>query len=376
VTDPRVTHVITGLSTGGAEMMLFKLLQASDALRSGASVISLRDLGTVGPRIADLGVPVHALGMRGPGALGMVPRLREHLAAACPDVVQGWMYHGNLAALATSAATPVLWNVRQSIGRLRREKPATAAVILAGALLSRRARVIVYNSSVSAREHESLGYRRDRTLLIPNGFDLARFRPDPLARPRLRAALGIAADATLIGLLGRFHPMKDHANFIAALRTVLPGAPRVHAVLAGREVDLANPTLGRLLPDDETRARIHPIGEVQDVAALLAGLDVLCLSSGDGEGFPNVVGEAMACEVPCVVTDSGDAAAVVGDTGLVVPRGDPATLGAALADLVARSSEARAEMGRRGRRRVAERFSIEAVAARYAALYAEQGGGR
>jgi glycosyltransferase involved in cell wall biosynthesis len=301
--------------------------------------------------------------------------LRTVLAGTRPDVVQGWMYHGNLAALAAPSRTPVVWNIRQSIGQLRREKAATAAVILAGAMLSRRPRAIVYNSAVSAREHESLGYRDDRTRLIPNGFDLERFRPESAARARLRASLGIPADALVVGLLGRFHPMKDHANFLAALGRVLPGTPSLHAVLAGRGLVPGNAALMGLLPPGAERARVHLLGEVADVPGLAAGLDVLCLSSGDGEGFPNVVGEAMACEVPCVVTDSGDAAAVVGDTGLVVPRADTAALAAALADMLGRSPEARAELGRAARRRVSERFSIASIAAQYEALYGEVRGG-
>ena len=370
---PRVCHVITALGTGGAETMLWKLLAASEGLRAGATVVSLRDAGTVGPRIRALGVPVEEVGIGTVPGLGQARRLRAAVRAARPDVLQGWMYHGNLAALygARGTGRPVLWNIRQSLGRLADEKPGTALVIRAGALLSRRARVIVYNSRVSAAQHERLGYAADRTRLLPNGFDLHRFRPDPAACGRLRDRIGAPPDARVVGMVARFHPMKDHATFLAAMERLLPADPSLHVVLAGSGVVATNEPFARLLPREPWRARIHALGEEAEVAALLAGLDVCALSSSRSEGFPNVVGEALACAVPCVVTDSGDAAAVLGAAGEVVPPGDPAAFAAAVRRLLELAPEERARLGRAGRERVMREYSIDAVARRYEALYEE-----
>jgi glycosyltransferase involved in cell wall biosynthesis len=370
---PRVCHVITALGTGGAETMLWKLLAASEGLRAGATVVSLRDAGTVGPRIRALGVPLEELGIGTVPGPGHARRLRAAVRAARPDVLQGWMYHGNLAALygARGTGRPVLWNIRQSLGRLSDEKAGTALVIRAGALLSRRARVIVYNSRVSAAQHERLGYAADRTRLLPNGFDLHRFRPDPAACGRLRDRIGAPPDARVVGMVARFHPMKDHATFLAAMERLLPADPSLHVVLAGSGVAASNEPFARLLPREPWRARIHPLGEEADVAALLAGLDVCALSSSRSEGFPNVVGEALACAVPSVVTDSGDAAAVLGEAGEVVAPGDPAAFAAAVRRLLELAPEERARLGRAGRERVMREYSIDAVARRYEALYEE-----
>lgn len=372
-TAPRVCHVITALGTGGAETMLWKLLAASEGLRAGATVVSLRDAGTVGPRIRALGVQVEEIGIGAVPGPGHARRLRAVVHAARPDVVQGWMYHGNLAALygARGTGRPVLWNIRQSLGRLADEKPGTALLIRAGALLSRRARVIVYNSRVSAAQHERLGYAADRTRLLPNGFDLHRFRTDPAARGRLRERIGAPPHAHVVGMIARFHPMKDHANFLAAMGRLLPADPSLHVVLAGTGVVASNERFARLLPGEPWRGRIHALGEESDVAALLAGLDVGALSSARSEGFPNVVGEALACAVPCVVTDSGDVAAVLGDAGEVVEPGDPAAFAGAVRRLLDLAPEERARLGNAGRERIMREYSIESVARRYEALYEE-----
>jgi glycosyltransferase involved in cell wall biosynthesis len=370
---PRVCHVITALGTGGAERMLWKLLAASEALRGGATVISLRDAGTVGPRIRALGVPVVELGIGTvPGPLAL-RRLRAAVRAAGADVVQGWMYHGNLAALAGASGLrcPVLWNIRQSLGRLADEKPMTALVIRLGAPLSRRTRAIIYNSRVSAAQHERLGYAPLRTRILPNGFDVERFRPDPAAGARLRARLGVPADTRVVGMVARFHPMKDHANFLAAMARLLPDDPTLHVVLAGTDVVASNERLAGLLRVIPAHGRIHLVGEEREVSSLLAGLDVCALSSARSEGFPNVVGEALACGVPCVVTDTGDTAEVLGGAGAVVPPGDAIAFAAAVRGLLDAPAATRARLGLEGRARVTREYAIGVVAERYRALYAE-----
>ena len=137
-----------------------------------------------------------------------------------PDLIQGWMYHGNLMATIASAAShgrvPVLWNIRQTIYDLGRERRLTAVVIRQGARLSRYPAAIVYNSITSAEQHEAIGYRTDKRVILPNGFDCEMFHPDPEARSSLRKELGLPVDSVLIGLIARYHPMKDHAGFLKA----------------------------------------------------------------------------------------------------------------------------------------------------------------
>lgn len=367
----RVLHVITGLGLGGAEMALLRLL---GALRDefDAEVLSLTTEDPLGAPIRALGVPVHALGRSAgvpdprllTGALAAVRRFR-------PGLIQTWMYHadlvGGLAGWMTGV--PVVWGVHYALARDADLKPLTRAVVWVNARLSRRVpRTIVYCADSGRARHESLGYDPTRGLVIPNGLDPTRFRPDPPARLAVRAALGLEPSAPLIGLCARYHPDKDHRTFLRAAAILARARPDVHFVLWGRDVEEANPVLADLVRAGGLSGRVHLLGQRDDSARLHAALDVGALSSVT-EALPTAVIEAMACGVPCAVTDVGDAAAIVGGTGRVVPPGDPAALARAWEDLLALSPAERQALGEAARRRVEERYSLEKMAAAYARLY-------
>jgi glycosyltransferase involved in cell wall biosynthesis len=370
----RVCHVITGLNTGGAEIMLERLLSATDRERFDPVVVSLLPAGVIAHGIRALGVPVHSLELAGawqvPVAVVRLARLLRRLRA---DVVQGWMSHGNLvggAAARLAGGLPVAWGIHQvDIGRGSNSRVTRGAIRLAGVLSGRMARQIVYCADAARRSHVAAGYDPARAVVITNGFDVDAFRPDPAARAAVRAELGIAADAPVAGLVARWSPLKDHATFVAAAGRVAAARPDARFVLAGRGVDGQNAELAALLHGAGITDRCHLLGDRRDVPRVLAALDVFALSSRT-EAFPVAVGEAMACGVPCVVTDVGDAAVLVGETGRVVPRGDPAALGDALAQVLGMDADARARLGRLARQRVVERFSLRSVAARYQELHA------
>ncbi len=369
----RLVHVITGLSTGGAEAMLAKLLGGLDPARWSCEVISLSDRGTHGDRLERLGVPVTALELATPSGMASgLFQLRRRLRQFRPSLIQGWMYHGNLAALAGAGLAgrpPVIWNLRQSLYGLVREKRLTAQVIRLGARLSRLPRKIVYNSATSARQHEALGYDASRTVLIPNGFDTERLRPAPEARAALRARLGVSLETPIVGHLARYHPMKDHAGFLRAAARVTAVRPGTIFLLAGHEVDDNNAALRTLTQELGIGDSTRRLGELVDPMPVIAGLDVLALSSAWGEGFPNVLGEAMACGIPCVTTDIGDSRWVVGDSGEVVPPLDPDRMAAALLRLLALSPEERSRLGAVARRRIEVEFSLPTIISAYESLY-------
>jgi glycosyltransferase involved in cell wall biosynthesis len=370
----RILFIITTLQTGGAEMMLYKLLTGMDRNRFDPSVICLGDSGTPGARIKALGIPVHIAGISptrpSPILLWRICRWVRELR---PDLIQGWMYHGNAAASLAQClslrAVPVLWSIRASVYSLKDEKARTAALIRLSAVLSRRALRIIYVSRVSADQHESLGFAPSRTSIIPNGFDCEQFKPLPHARSAVRRQLNVGGDSILIGLINRFHPMKDHATFFEAAGVISQTHKSVHFVLAGQGVDWQNPTLVDLARRFHVHSRVHCLGERSDVAELMAGLDIATNSSACAESFPNVIGEAMACGVPCVVTDIGNSAAIVGETGFVVPPRNPAALAAAWSRLIDMGAEARAKMGAIARQRVSENFSLGSVVRQYETLY-------
>jgi glycosyltransferase involved in cell wall biosynthesis len=370
----KVLHIINDLSIGGAEMMLYKLLSGMSEERFYPVVLSLVDRGQLRERIEALGIPIYSARidpeLPTPAALW---RLIRAVRQVKPDLIQGWMSHGNLAAqLLAAVAAPrsrVLWNIRQTLYSFDYEKRGTAFAIKLCARLSNRPDRILYNSRTASAQHGAIGYRAEKTLVIPNGFDTELFAPSKEARRSVRSELGVAENTFLIGLIGRFHPMKGHSHFLRAAKRLLEQYPDVQFVLSGKEVSWRNSFLCELVQGLGLAERVHMLGERQDMPRITAALDIASSSSSYGEGFPNVIGEAMSCGVPCVVTDVSDLPWVVGETGRVVPPRDPVALSRAWADLIEMGTEGREALGTAARQRVIQYFPLESVVAQYEALY-------
>jgi glycosyltransferase involved in cell wall biosynthesis len=372
----KIAHVINALSIGGAELMLLKLLAHTDRAAYAPRVFTLLSpAGPVADRIRELGIPVRELGMhRGtPNPLRLL-QLSRWLRDDSPDLVQTWMYHadvvGGVAARLSSRRIPVVWNVRNSTLDRASSRPRTFRVVKACARLSRwLPDAIICCSHTASDIHAQLGYARQKLRVIPNGFDLDAFRPDGAARVALRRELAIPDHAAIVGLVGRFDPQKDHRTFLVAATRLHREMPGVHFVLCGRGVDTTNVALMRSVEAAGLRGVAHLLGERTDMPAVTAALDIAASSSAYGEAFPNAIGEAMACGVPCVVTDVGDSARIVGDTACVVPPRNASALSDAWRAVFTLSAAQRSELGRRARRRVSERFSIESIAREYEDTY-------
>ena len=368
----RLAFVTSGLGAGGAEMMLYKLLTRLDPARFRSAVFSLRGEEVFVPHLRAHGIAVHLAGLGGRGGLRGLGRLRQALADFRPDLLQGWMYHGSLAATLASWAgarrCPVLFGIRQSLYDVDEERWTTALVIRLAAAMSGRATHIVYNSRQGQTHHEAFGFDRARSVFIPNGFDTNAFAPSALARQELRQELGLAPDARLVGFIARYHPVKDHAGLLAAAAQVHTIAPEVHFVLAGAGVDPDNTVLVQDILRRAMTDRVHLLGARTDVPHITAGLDIaVCASLA--EGFPNVVGEAMSSGVPCVVTGVGDCPEIIGATGALVPPRDPGAMAAALVRLLALPPDGRHAMGQAARARIKTLYSIDAVVRQYEDLY-------
>jgi glycosyltransferase involved in cell wall biosynthesis len=354
-------------------MMLYKLLSRTNRERFQPAVISLDGMAKLGDRIKQLGIPVFAMGLKPPRLrLLSLLRLARTVRRVKPDLIQGWMAHGNLAAQFAAMFAPrpvsVFWNIRQSLYSLDHEKPTTARAIKIGARLSSWPAMILNNSSKSVAQHSAIGYKTESTVVIPNGFDTELFTPSEEARYDVRAELGVSHDTFLIGLIGRYHPMKDHTTFLRAAGLLLKDYPDTQFVLAGKRVDWNNDSLRTQVQDLDMVERVHLLGERLDMPRLTAALDVATSSSYD-EGFPNVIGEAMACGVPCAVTEVSDLPWIVGDCGRVVPPRNPQALAKAWKDLIEIGRQGRVALGLAARSRVAELFSLSSVVEQYEALY-------
>lgn len=372
--DPiKITHLITGLSTGGAEISLLKLLSRMDPGTYRNEVISLTDIGEVGEKIQNLGVPVRTLGMsrRAPNPFDLLT-LARWLRGSSPRIVQTWMYHADLIgglAARLGGAPPVVWGIRHSNLDADCNKRGTIWTARACAVLSRRLPSRILCCSEAARRvHADFGYWAERMEVIPNGFDIEVFRPDQEARLAMRKEMGLSETAFLIGLAGRFHPQKDHRNFVRAAALLRENHPEVHWVLCGEGIARTNPKLAAWIEEAGIGDRCRLLGPLEDMTRFHAALDI-ATSSSLGEGFPNVVGEAMACAVPCVVTDVGDSARLVGETGLVVPPADSEALAGAWQSLIALGADGRRQLGSSARWRIKEHFSLERMTERFERLY-------
>ncbi|MDR3639692.1 MAG: glycosyltransferase [Humidesulfovibrio sp.] len=390
----RILHVITGLGLGGTETWLTRLLPRLPRERFECRVVSLLDLdgeaGALAGDIRALDVPVHSLGLRrgrpSPAAfLQLVGLLRQWR----PQVVQTWLYHadllGLLAARASRCGAAVSWGLRGAYMDFSRYGLATRLTVRACAALSRWPEAVTANSHAGAAHHLGLGYRPRRLVVLENGVDVECFQPDAAARTRLRAQWRTGEGTPLVGLVARVDSMKGHAVFCRAAALVLRRRADVRFVFCGAGTEPGAEELDRFVAAHGLEAAAIRLGRRADVAAVIGALDVLALASL-GEGFPNVVAEALACSVPVAALDVGDARRMTGPGGMVAapeasgPGADAETQALALADLLCRmlelSAEERADMGARGRAHVLANYAAEAAAARWAAHFESLGGTR
>ena len=379
--SPRLLHIITGLGTGGAEASLVRVIRGA-ADPSCHTVVSLTTRGTRADDLEAMGVRVRAIGLaRGHASWQALRELRSIAREVRPDVIQGWMYHASFAASLLSMTSrerwPVLWNVRHALDAWESEPRTLRWLIRLMARFSGHPHSVIYNAFRSARQHEARGYAAARTVVIPNGVDTERFTPDTAGRAASRLALGLPANAIVIGMAARVDPLKDHDTFLRVaaqlatrdetVRFLLVGTgteagtgtqrTALDAAIAAREVEL--PALA---------GRLVRCGERRDMPAIYNACDIVMLTSRS-EGSPNAVAEAMSCGVPCVLTDVGDAARLVGSSGDVTPVGDVAALVDAALRLV-HDPARRAVRGRAASARIRAQYTAPRECSAYERLWA------
>jgi len=370
-----VIHLITTLSQGGAERVLAQLVPRPGDLprdQDGTPierhvVISLVDGGMFADELRAAGVEVRGLGMRpGRDVAGGTLRLARVLRELRPAAVISWMYHASLLDLlarpfaGAGRRARMIWMLRGSLESTASLSTSTRTIIRILARRSGRPDMIVANSAAGRDQHVAHGYRPRRWGAVPNGCDLERFAPDHKGRTTIRMQLGVTDDEALVAFIGRAHAEKGLDVLLEALPH-LAVADRITLLLIGAG------TLEADIPTND-RVRIVPLGVRDDVERVLRGVDVLVLPSRS-EGTANAVIEALATEVPCIVTDVGDSRELVGEAGITVPPESPHELAHAITRMLALTVAERRALGALGRARMMERHGLDAARTAYRTLW-------
>lgn len=363
-----ILHIITGLNDGGAEAVLYRLCSNDSAAQH--YVVSLMGTGKYGPLLQAAGVKVFCLNMpRGQVTVNGLRKLWRLLRQIRPEVVQTWMYHADLigGVIAKLAGVrQVFWGIRHSTLDTKQSKRSTILVAkLCARISSRVPSTIICCAQKALEVHRELGYAPEKLKVIPNGYDLARFRTNENARIRLRTEWNIGS-RWLIGMVGRFDPLKDHENLLNALAIIKSRGVDFCCMLVGRGLDQDNTQLIAWLTERNLISEVKLLGQRTDVPDVMNALDVHMLSSSS-EAFPNVVAEAMACGTPAVVTDVGDAAVIVGETGWIVPPKNAEALADALLQVRAAMNDEAGWQVRciAARQRVEDLFSLDRMIKNY-----------
>jgi glycosyltransferase involved in cell wall biosynthesis len=370
----RVVHVISSLEVGGAERMLERLILSMQSEQNSIEniVISLSSGGLVGANLRQQGVEVIELKLGSFVALPLaIYKLARLFRVLRPAIVQSWMYRSDFIASISArlcGISRIAWGIRCT-QIPRHSSIAVKALVRVNALLSRFLPHNIVCCAHSARKfHSSMGFDDTRMVVIPNGFDFSLFAPHEKDRVSVRHELGFDSEMIVIGIVGRYDELKDYGNFISAASIAAKENNNLRFLMIGQGLDGMNQTLVRQIAAAGLEQKIWLWGASSDVARMMRGIDIYCMSSRS-EGFPNVVVEAMGTGLPCIVTDVGDAALIVGDCGAVVPPEDSQQLAIEMIRLAQLSTAKLQAIGRRSRDRAKQNYSLSAAMLQYQELY-------
>jgi glycosyltransferase involved in cell wall biosynthesis len=366
----RICHIITDLDAGGAERALVNVISRLDPTRFCNEVISLIKPGIFGRYLHAAGIPLISLDLRrGRPTLSSFLKVVRYLRQSRPAILQTWLYHADLLGLFAHyfmPSTRLLWNVRCSDIASSPESSHLLWITRLLARMSDRPDAIIVNSKRGRVFHEEIGYRPRRWIELPNGVDTQRFRPRFHQREELRSLLGIRTSGPVIGLVARYHQMKDHMTFLRASAKFASDHPDACFVLCGTNCDSENKGLNLLISQAGLSGRVILLGCREDMETIYPAFDLATLCSAFGEGFPNVLTEAMACGVPCVATDVGACREIIEGHGLIVSPRDPAALAQAWEAMLVAPREL---LARKARARASEHYGIDRICALYESIY-------
>lgn len=372
----RILHIINNLHIAGAETQLFRLIKHLPSEEFEHEVVNLKGVRLMEERIQSLGVKVHNFQLREKKInwLFVLPRLRSIVQRFQPDIIQGWLYHGNTAASLTKRLfykrTDVYWNIRHSLHDLDNESFVTKSMMQMNKLLSKSADRIIFNSKVSLQQHKEYGLDTSKALFVPNAFDMSKFKSDKSICDGFRKQNGISDQSIILGMSCRYHPVKGHSLLFEALSRIQKDFAGFTLVLVGHDTDKNNAQLVEDLKRYQLLNRSCLLGFRKDPENIYPAFDLAVLPSL-GEGLPNFVGEAMSCETPCISTRVGEVEWLIGDTGFVAEPGNVDSLEKELRKAFKLSEIERKAMGQKARKRIESDMNIPTIVDRYADLYRE-----
>lgn len=368
-----IIHIITGLNDGGAEAVLYRLCKNDSENKH--VVISMMDEGKYGPLLKEVGIEVYTLNMSaGRVSFSGLIKLFRLIKKTSPDVVQTWMYHADLiggVVARLAGIKKVYWNIRHTILEKGISKKSTIMVAKFCAYLSRFIPYkIVCCASSALNVHAALGYKKDKMLVIGNGYELEKFSPNSEGGVGLRRDLRLEDDKVVLGMVGRYDPLKDHNNLLKALNIVVRQEFNFVCLLVGRGLTKENRELVNKIYQLNLSDHLLLLGQRNDIPTVMNALDLHLLSSMS-EGFPNVLAEAMACGTPCITTDVGDASVIVGNTGWVVPAQNSEALANAIVEAIKEKKDMQSWQLRKNacREHIVSNFSIEEMIKQYHSIW-------
>ena len=370
----KVLHIIAGLGNGGAEGVLYRLTTADK--NNKHIVVSMMDKGVYGERLEKEGIEIFCLDMkRGKITLKGIMKLYSIVRAVCPDVVQTWMYHADLIGGLVSriaGCQNIFWGIR---GPYNKERTilSTKIVIWLCAIFSRVIpKKIISNSQHAIEAHLQTGYSKKRFECIPNGYSIEEYPIDSPESELIRKEIDVDDNQIVLGMVARFDPYKDHESLFKALYLLSQKQLNLICLLVGTGMEKTNQAVLDMVEKYSVDKIVKLMGPRYDIPYVMGAIDAHVLSSA-AESFPNVVAEAMLCGTPCITTDVGDAARIVGDNGWVVPASDPNKMAEAIEKAVSlmRDTDKWNQRKLQCRDRIVNTYSLEKMIDSYVRIWSK-----
>ena len=367
----KIVHIISGLKSGGAERSLFNICNSNISDYFIQSVICLGDKAIYGDKLEELGVEVYYLNFKNSNKLYAFLNFKNIIKKISPDIIQGWMTHGNFASVIAyfilSGRPSLFWNIRQTVYKLKHEYILTRFLFLINILLSRLPNGIISNANISIKQLIKFGYKNDSFILIPNGFDTNYWKPDHNLRQIERNKLKFNDNDFVLGYVGRYHPMKNIKLLLESFHKISQQNSKIKLVIVGQNLNNYNINEKSII-DMIPQNQILIIDNTEDVKKYYNIFDLLILCSAWGEGFPNVLGEAMSSELCCISTPVGDTPDILEDVGYLVPLDDVDLIIEKVKNCMDNPEELN-KLGRKARIKILNQYSMEKTINTYLNIY-------